>query len=220
MKERVDYYSNYEKLKKKRFEGPITEASEYKVIAEHYPHIAESIRLKQQIEKLKEKLMTSEERSTIFQTKREIFSFKMSLKRENVLKRVYKENKKENTFRIRLTSATIIEHISPITKKVNTTTRKMYTNLRKSVDKAYISIHNKPRTAYKDLQKTYRGSRISLRRLMHRKLLPSIFDLKSLDVDEKNIAVSEWMQAQKIKSSTTSERTLKPFRLSKKKVAG
>jgi len=55
---------------------------------------------------------------------------------------------------------------------------------------------------------------------MHRKLLPSIFDLKSLDVDEKNIAVSEWMQAQKIKSSTTSERTLKPFRLTKKKVAG
>ena len=154
MEERVDYYYNYETLKKKRFEGPITEASEYKVIAEQYPHIAESIRLKQQIEQLKEKLTTSEERSMIFQTKREIISFKMSLKRENVLKRVYKESKKENTFRIRLTSTTLREHLTPITDKVNTTTRKMYTNLRTGVDKVYISLHKKPRTAYKDLQKT------------------------------------------------------------------
>ena len=56
MKRKVNYNLIYEKLLRMRPEKPVAESPEYKVLASAYPHLAESIRLKKEMERLKERL--------------------------------------------------------------------------------------------------------------------------------------------------------------------
>ena len=56
MKRKVNYNLIYKKLLRMRPEKPVAESLEYKVLARAYPHLAESIRLKKEMERLKERL--------------------------------------------------------------------------------------------------------------------------------------------------------------------
>jgi len=172
MKERSDYYPCYEKLIRMRLEEQIEESPEYKVLAKRYPHLVESIRLKREIKRLKEKLKFMEKRSARFQVKREIVSVEAKLKRESALKCLYGENKQESIFNIRFTIETSKKHISSSAR----------------------GVYNVSLKARNDLQKGYTDLRKKLRRLMYRKLPPSVFDLRSLDTAEKGLAVKEWIQ--------------------------
>ena len=165
MKEKVECYPYYEKLMKMRFKQSVLETIEYKVLAEHYPHLAESIRLKREIERLKKRLKSEKERSSRFQIKREMNVTRAKLKKENMLKRLHGESKQEAIFRTHFIINTSKEHISSLAMKSRMTLRK-----------THMSAHKK------------------LRMLMYRKLPPSVFDLKSLDTTEKGLALREWIQ--------------------------
>jgi hypothetical protein len=165
MKEKAECYPYYEKLMKMKLEQSVIETAEYKVLAEHYPHLAESIRLKREIGRLKEKLKSEKERSLRFQIKREINVTRTKLKQENMLKRLHGESKQETIFRTHFIINTSKEHISSLVMKS-----------RMTLQKKHVSVQKK------------------LRRLMYRKLPPSVFDLKSLDTAEKGLALREWIQ--------------------------
>jgi hypothetical protein len=117
MKEKAECYPYYEKILKMKLEQSVTETTEYKVLAEHYPHLAESIRLKREIERLKEKLKSEKERSSRFQMKREINVTRTKLKQENMLKRLHGESKQETIFRTHFIINTSKEHISSLAMK-------------------------------------------------------------------------------------------------------
>ncbi len=165
MKEKTECYPHYKKLMKMKPEQSVVETTEYKVLSERYPHLAEVIRLKREIERLKKKLQSEKERSSRFQIKREINVTKAKLKRENILERLHGESKQETFFHVRFIIDTSKEHISSLATRGHMTLRKTYT-----------SVHKK------------------LRRSMYRKLPPSVFDLKSLDTAEKGLALREWIQ--------------------------
>lgn len=191
MDERTEYYPYYEKLVRRRLEEPIAEALEYKVFAERYPHIAESLKLKREIKRLKEKLKSLEDRSARCRTKREIIRTKAKLKRESVLKRLHRENKQESIFNIRFTIATSKELIFLVAMRVYNSLQKGYISLREE----YFNLRKNLRLAYMNFRKAYRDSLKALRRLMHRKVPPSVFDLKSLHIAEKGLALREWSQS-------------------------
>ena len=167
VKETKDYYPYYEKLIKMSIEEPIAETPEYKVLAEGYPHLAESIKLKREVKRLKEKLRSLEERSKRSQMNREILRIETKLKRENIQKRLHGESKQEAIFKTSSAIATSKERVSSLASNARDALRKAYADIR-SVDR-------------------------SLRRSMHRKLPPSIFDLRSLDTAERGLAVKEWL---------------------------
>jgi hypothetical protein len=117
MKEKAECYPYYERILKMKLEQSVTETTEYKVLAEHYPHLAESIRLKRKIERLKEKLISEKERSSRFQIKREINVTKTKLKQENMLKRLRGESKQETIFRTHFIINASKEHIYSLAMK-------------------------------------------------------------------------------------------------------
>lgn len=172
MEEIADYYPYYEKLLRMRLEERIAEAPEFKVLAKRYPHLAESIRLKREIEILKENLKSLKDMSKRFRIKREIISIKAKLKRENILKRLYAENKQEAYLYVRFKISISKERISSLVVKGRIAFRKVYI----------------------DLQKGFKSLRKALRELVHSKLPPTVFDLKSLDTAEKGLVVKEWVQ--------------------------
>jgi hypothetical protein len=129
MKEKVECYPYYEKLMKMKLEQSVIEITEYKVLAEHYPHLAESIRLKREIGRLKEKLKSEKERPLRFQIKRELNVTKAKLKQENMLKRVHGESKQETIFRTHFIIGTSKEHISSLV----TTLRKKHMSFQKKL---------------------------------------------------------------------------------------
>ncbi len=165
MKEKAKCYPYYKKLMKMKLEQSVIETTEYKVLAEHYPHLAESIRLKREMERLKGKLKSEKERSSRFQIKRELNATDAKLKKENLRKRLRGESKQEAVFRRHFIINTSKEHISSLVMSSRMTLRKTHRNLRKK-----------------------------LRRFMYRTLPPSVFDLKSLDTAEKGLALREWIQ--------------------------
>jgi len=172
MEEIADYYPYYEKLIRMKPEEQIAEAPEFKVLANRYPHLAESIMLKREIEILKENLKSLKDISTRLRKKRQIISIKAKIKRENILKLLYGENKQEAYFFMRFKIATLKERVSSLIVKGRIVFRKVYIYLHKG---------------YKSLRK-------DLRELVHRKLPPTLFDLKSLDTAEKGLLVKEWVQ--------------------------
>jgi len=89
------------------------------------------------------------------------------LEREKILKRLFGENKQEKMFNIRFTFENTKEHVSSLNRTYNTKLRKMHGNLR--------------------------SFNQSINRFLRRKLPPTIFDLGSLDVSEKGLAVREWI---------------------------
>jgi len=143
MRKKNEYYPYYEKLMEMSLEDPAEETAEYKILAERYPHLAESIRLRREKRRLKERLRSAANGSTRFQIKREIFRIERKLVQESTQKRLHGETMQEAIFKAFSIMAT---------------------------------------------------SRRSLRRLVLRKLPPTVFDLRSLDTAEKGLAVREWFQ--------------------------
>lgn len=135
MKEREDYFPYYKKLVKMSLKEPIAEAPEYKILAERYPHLAKSIKLKREIRILKEKLRSLEERSVRFQIKREIKRIETKLKQENVQKRLHGESKQATFFNISFTIATFIERISASASSARSILREAYIDIR-SINRA------------------------------------------------------------------------------------
>ncbi|NIU82180.1 MAG: hypothetical protein GWN17_01265, partial [Candidatus Korarchaeota archaeon] len=129
MKEKAEFNQYYKKLMKMKLEQSMVETTEYKVLAEHYPHLAESIKLKREIERLKEKLKSEKERSSRFQIKRELNVTGAKLKQENMLKRLHGESKQEAIFRTHFIIGTSKEHISSLVM----TLRKAYASVQKKL---------------------------------------------------------------------------------------
>lgn len=165
MKDQMNYYKHYEKLMKMKLEESIVKTSEYHSFSEIYPRITESIRLKREIERLTNKLKSEKARSSKFKIKREITITKTKLKKNNLLKRLHGESKQEAIFQRKLKLGTTKMHVTSLAKKGYTTLRQATRKLRRK-----------------------------LRRLMHRHLPPSIFNLRELDVAEKGLALREWLQ--------------------------
>ena len=168
MKKRVDYYPYYEKLMGMRLEELIEETPEYKILSERYPHLAESIKLKKEMERLKENKNSLQERTARLKIEREIIRTKGKLKRENVHKHLHRENKQEVIFNLKI-----------LKNKTSSSAREIYTISQK---------------AYSDLQKDFHKSRKNLSKVLHKKLPPTIFNVKSLNVAEKFLSVKEWIQ--------------------------
>jgi len=168
MKKRVDYYPHYEKLTEMKLEELIAESPEYKILAERYPHLAESIKLKMEIKRLKEKRKSLQERSARLKIERRIARTKGKLKLENVHKQLHRENKQEIIFNFKI-----------LKKKTSSSVRGIYTLSQK---------------AYSGLQKDFHKSRKNLRKVLRKTLPPTIFNVKSLNVAEKGLSVKEWVQ--------------------------
>ncbi|NWG10983.1 hypothetical protein HXY33_04440 [Candidatus Bathyarchaeota archaeon] len=171
MKEKTDYYHYYRELMKNKLEKPMTETTESKVFFENCPHLAESIRLRKEANKLKEKLRFAKDRQTKFQIKRELNGINKKLKRENVLKQLHGESKQEMAYSLHFKADTAKEGASSLIRK------------------SFRAVNN----IYDKIQK-------QSREIAHRKLPPSIFDLKSLNVAEKSLAIKEWVQTRQKKS--------------------
>jgi hypothetical protein len=146
MREKTECYPYYKKLMKMRLEQSEVETTEFKLLAKCYPHLAESIRLKREMERLKNKLKDEKERSSRSQMKRKMNAARAKLKQENILKLLHGESKQATIFKIHFTVDAPKEHIS------------------------------------------------SLAKWIHKKLPPSVYDLKSLDTKERGLAITEWVQ--------------------------
>jgi hypothetical protein len=167
MKEKKDYYLFFKKLTLMSLEESVEDTHEYKALYEHYPHITKSIMLKRERERLKQKINSMDKGSARLHTKRQMFEIKEQLKREKILKRLFGENKQETKFNTRLlfenTKKRASSLNSSLNRTYNTTLSKVHVNLR---------IFNQ-----------------SINRFIHRKLPPTTFNLGSLDVNEKGLAV-------------------------------
>ena len=80
MKEKIEYYRHYKKFMEMKLEQSMAKTPEYQVFANRYPHIAESIRIKRKIERLKKKLKSEKERTSRFQIKKEINTARIRLR--------------------------------------------------------------------------------------------------------------------------------------------
>jgi hypothetical protein len=164
LNERDNHYSHYKKLVKMNLQENIEKTHEYKILSKNFPHIAESIRLKKDNEKLKQELKTMKRRSDILQQKRKMNAIKTKIRRENLLKRLYGEYQKETRFNMRLKFDISKEYIS---------------SLRNSLRKGYSGFRSFDRT---------------LSKLLSKRLPPVISDLGSLDMAEKGLAIREWVK--------------------------
>jgi len=176
MKKRTNYYLYYERLMKMRLEEPVVEAPEYEALARRYPHLAESIKLKREIERLGEKRRNLKDRAIKLRKRKEILSIKAKLKRENILKQLHGESRREAFFRMHFVVGSVRERICSLTRRISVTLWKKDRNINKV-------------------------------------LLSPVFDLKSLDVAERNLAVREWLHKHHKKPS----RELKAARWPRKK---
>lgn len=98
--------------------------------------------------------------------KRQTLEIKEHLKREKICKRLLGENKKEKMFNLRFTFENTTECVSSLISSLNRTINKIHGNLQSNQRKNI---------------------------LLHRKRLPILFDLGSLDENEKGLAVREWI---------------------------
>ena len=165
MKDQLKHYKHYERIMKMKVEQSVVETFEYQSFSELYPHIAESIRLRRKIERLTTILKSEKHNGSEFKIKREITVTKSKLRKNNLLKRLHGESKKEAVFN-----------------------RKFQRNRSKM---RYSMLMKKFRTL---LGRPIRNFQRKLGRSMHKNLPPSLFNLRELDVTEKGLALSEWLE--------------------------
>ena len=173
MEEDDKYYLCYERLMRTTPEKPLAEIPEYKTLATRYPHIAESVRLRTEIERLENEARSAEERSTRLQKKRQIERLSAELRRQGILKRLHGESKQEADFRRRFTINSLKRRLSLLGLMV----RKVYSDLQEK------------------LQEQSRRSR----RARAEKLPPSLFDLRSLDSADRGLALTEWVKKRRVR---------------------
>lgn len=166
MNKQKDYYYFFKKLTLMSLEEAIEDTPEYNALYERYPHITKSIKLRREKERLK-KINSLKKGFARLYNKRQMLEIKEHLEREKIFKRLFGENKQEKMFSIRLTFENTKERVSSLNRTLNTTIKKIYGNLR---------LFNQRKS-----------------RLLHRNRLPTLFDLRSLDVNEKGLAVREWI---------------------------
>lgn len=133
MRKRNAYYPYYEKLMEMSLEEPAEETAEYKILAERYPHLAESIRLRREKRRLKERLRSAANGSTRFQIKREIFRIERKLVQESTQKRLHGETMQEATFKAFSIMATSKRSISSFAGSARNAIAKPYRGLRRLV---------------------------------------------------------------------------------------
>jgi hypothetical protein len=172
MKESDTYYRCYEKLMRETPEKPLVEVPEYKNLAERYPHIARSIELRKEIERLDKGARSATKRSTRVQMRRQIDRLSAELKQQGTLKRLRGESKQENDFRIRFTIDSLKRRLS---------------SLALGLSKVCFDLQEK-------VQEQSRKSR----RARAERLPPSLFDLRSLDPADKSLALTEWIEKRKV----------------------
>jgi hypothetical protein len=165
VKDHLKHYKHYERIMKMELEQPVVETFEFQSFSEIYPHIAESIRLRRKIERLTNILKIEKHKGAEFKIKREITVTKSKLRKNNLLKRLHGENKKEAVFH-----------------------RKFKRNRSKM---RYSLLVKKFRTI---LGRPIRNFQRKLGRFMHKNLPPSLFNLRELDLTEKGLALREWLQ--------------------------
>jgi hypothetical protein len=173
MEEDDKYYLCYERLMRTTPEKPLVEIPEYRTLATRYPHIAESVKLRTEIEGLEKDARSAEEKSTRLQKKRQIERLSAELRRQGILKRLHGESKQEADFRRRFTINSLKRRLSLLGLMV----RKVYSDLQEK------------------LQEQSRRSR----RARAEKLPPSLFDLRSLDSADRGLALTEWVKKRRVR---------------------
>jgi hypothetical protein len=116
-------------------EQSIVKTSEYSSFSSRYPYITESIRLEREIKRLTNKLKTEKVRSTKFKIKRKISITQTKLRKNNLLKRIHRENKQEAIFQRKLKHDNTKMRISALTKKGSTALGQISRRLRRSMHK-------------------------------------------------------------------------------------
>lgn len=177
MEEDDKYYLCYEKLIRTTPRKPLVEIPEYKNLAARYPHIAESVRLRTEIEGLEKEARSEEEKSVRLQKKRQIGRLNAELRRQGILKRLHGESKQEADFRRRFTINSLKRRLSLLGLRA----RKVCSDLQEN------------------LQEQSRRSRARARRARAEKLPPSLFDLRSLDSADRGLALTEWVKKRRVR---------------------
>jgi hypothetical protein len=165
MNANMSFYPIYEKLLKMRLETRITDTQEFKVLAEQYPYIAESFRLKTEMRRLGERAKSARDMAARIQIREEISRVRAKQRAVNILKQLHGESKQERAYHVRFVVEGSKDRVSSLIMKV-------YGHLDR---------------VSKNLQKKWCMQ-------AHRNAPPSIFDLRSLDLFEKDSAVRDWIQ--------------------------
>jgi len=171
VKDQMNYYKHYERLMKMKLDNSIVKSPEYQIFSEIFPHIAESIRLKREIEKLTNKLESVKTRSVKIRIKKEISITRTKLRKNNLLKRLHGERKHETKFNRKF--------------KINTSKMRLFFFTKKY---------------YMKLEQAITNLRKKLKGFMIRNLPPTIFNLRELDASEKGLALREWNQKNRTKT--------------------
>ena len=119
MKRRTDYYLYYERLMKMQLEKPVDEAPEFEVLSKRYPHLAESIKLKREIERLEKRRKALKEKTIRLRLEKKILGIKTKLKRENILKKLHGESRRETVFQIHFTMKSVNERIFSLARRIS-----------------------------------------------------------------------------------------------------
>jgi hypothetical protein len=118
-----------------KLEESIMKTSEYHSLSKIYPRITESIRLKRDLKRLINKLKSEKSRSSKFKIKREIAITKSKLKKNNLFKRLHRENKPEAIFQRKLKTRKTKMYVSSFTKNGYTIFGQSLKKLKRSMHK-------------------------------------------------------------------------------------
>ncbi len=163
---------------KAEFDGSTRETDEYKALAEHYPHVAESLNLKKEINELGRKLKSVKDRQTIFQMKKTLSETRKKLRRESMLKQLRGESKQQAIYHIRF----ILESVG---------------------ESAFFSM----RKCWQILRDICANAQRRMCRLVRMRTPPSILDLRSLDLTERGLVLREWVQDRRLRIQNRSSPT-------------
>jgi len=170
MEIKADCYRYYKGLMKVELERPIRETDEYKALFEHYPHVAESLNLKKEIDELGRKLKSAKDRKTSFQMKKALNETRKKLRRESMLEQLHGGSKQQAIYHVRF----IIE----------------------SVGESAFSFIRKCREI---LRGVCANAQRRMCRLVRMRIPPSILDLRSLDLTERGLVLREWVQDHRLR---------------------
>ena len=166
----------YEKLVTLPIGEEITELPEYDSFSRSYPHIAVSIGLKREFTRLSSEVKTAD-REKSSKIRRQMDDIRLRLRQEGILKRLKGERKAEALFRRWFLHTTLKRRLVSFTNSLVTSTKTRLSLIRTLARQRWI-----------DWKKA--GARSSRRRFP-----PSLFDLGSLYVAEKGLALQEWIRA-------------------------
>jgi len=131
MKEKISYNRFYEKLVKMQPDKPMQETVEYQVLAKAYPHLAESLRLRKEIERLERESKSLRKGSAKTRIEKEIMNLQTKLKRVNLSKRLHGESRKEASLRMHFRIGNAKRYVSSSAEHVVAVLRNLFGNIRR-----------------------------------------------------------------------------------------